>query len=253
VISKYMKKIVDQLVKRDFQFIDATGKTGLKVLERYVKKALKKDEDYPAVRVSVLAKVPGGDKEAGLYFRPDAEVVVGVGDFEAIKKYDAYGTCDIKIDGKTVRLLNNYGDEDGNDGRVNNANCAWFSPCIMYESRGKIVFELVDLVLPVAEFGRHKPFIYRHAKAKTNIPASCANNIGFGKRAFFYGKNWLLSNDSKEDVFSIKQFLNASELEALGLGVTKKTQHLKLGGFNLCVSDNMIVIPVTEVQVHGHK
>ena len=92
------------------------------------------------------------------------------------------------------------------------------------------------------------PVVYRHARVKTNISAKYADEIGFGKRAFFYGKNWLLNNDD-ENVFSIRHFLEPKTMEKLGLKVTDKTQNIKVGGFNLCVSDGMLIIPALEVTI----
>lgn len=253
MISKYMKAIVDKLISANFAFINATSGGVLENAIGAFWEALDSESKEAAkMRMVMLTRlnyykpdstdiIVGSD----LYRCPDAEQVMLAGIFSPGRVYDAYGTHDINIEGKTVRLLNNYGDEDGVDVRVGN-NHAWYSPCIMYEQNGRLVFELVDLVVPKEEFGLHKPYAYRHAIANTDIPASFKENIGFGKRAFFYGKNWLLSKETQEQVFSIRHCLDAKDLEQLGIPVTKKTGHIKLGEINLCVSDGMLIIPANE-------
>lgn len=265
MISKYMQTILDKLLNADFRFLSYNEgaeefdmKKLPKEVQSYIKLMDKGGEEAERACLTTIVKAnfykPDTDIVLGsdLYQCPDSENVMRAKLFETKEVHDAYGTHDIEIEGKTVRLLNNYGDEDGNSDRVGD-NYAWFSPCIMFEQGGKLVFELVDLVVPKEEFGQHKPCVYRHAKVKTNIPAKYAKDVGFGKRAFFYGKNWLLNDDTQDNVFSIRHFLEPKTMEKLGLAVTDKTQHIKFGEFNLCVSDGMLIIPASEVAVNGHN
>lgn len=254
MLSKYMRKIVEKLTSVNFQFFNATQSDALENAIGAFWDALGEDDKEAAkIRMTMLAKLnyfkPNTDivMGSGLYRCPNAEQVLLAGIFPAERVYDAYGTHDIEIEGKTVRLLNNYGDEDGVDERVGD-NHAWFSPCIMYEESGGLVFELVDLVVPREEFGSHKPYVYRHAIAHANIPASFSDKVGAGKRAFFYGKNWLLRRDAKENVFSIRHSLEPESLQGLGIPVTEPTEHIKVGDFTLSVSGNMLVILANEIK-----
>lgn len=253
MLSKYMKAIVAKLTDVNFRFFDASqGGAAEKAVTAFWD-ALDSDIEAAAkMRMTTLTLVryykPNSDTVAGadLYRCPDTEALVCAKVFETDTIYDAYGTHDVEIDGKTVRILNNYGDEDGNGDRVGEDNYVWYSPCIMYEQSGKLTFELVDLVIPKAEFGLHKPYVYRHAIAYTDIPGSLKDFVGRGKRAFFYGKNWLLRADMQDNVFSIRHSLEPKAMKKLGLKVTQKTQHIRLGDFNLCVSDGMLIIPANE-------
>jgi len=253
MLSKYMQVIVDKLTGVNFQFIDASQGGALeKAVGAFWDKLDEDLETAAKMRMTMLTLVryykPDSDVVAGtdLYRCPNTEALVCAKVFDTDTIYDAYGTHDIEIDGKTVRILNNYGDEDGNGERVGEDNYVWYSPCIMYEQNGKLVFELVDLVIPKAEFGLHKPYVYRHAIAYTEIPVSLKDSVGRGKRAFFYGKNWLLRAGTEDSVFSIRHSLNPEEMKTLGLKVTQITQHIRLGDFNLCVSGGMLIIPADE-------
>ena len=259
MISKYMKELVDKLVDVDFGFVDSTvSPAAERELILFEERMCKDSKASSIAALSLINKalLYTGDEqpttETDLYHCPGAEDIIYSGLFESKKCYDAYGTNDIEIAGKLIRLLNNYGDEDGTYQRVGD-NYAWYSPCIMYAVNRKLVFELVDLAVPRIEFGRHRPFIYRHAKANTDIPASFWGDVGFGKRAFFYGENWLLEESSEKEVFSIRHDLEPKQVEKLELRLTGKTDNIKVAGINLCVSDNMLIIPATEVEIYGHK
>ena len=169
MISKYMKVILDKLLGADFRFFsfEEGGEEEFdmkkldKDLQRYFKLIDKGGEaaDKACLTTIVRSNYYKPDRDivgTDLYHCPDSENLMHAKLFETKKVYDAYGSHDIEIDGKTVRFLNNYGDEDGTGDRVGD-NYAWFSPCIMYAEHGKLVFELADLIVAKEAFGEHKP------------------------------------------------------------------------------------------------
>jgi hypothetical protein len=269
-ISIQMKKLLQDIIPKTENFIvddirdhddycncayhncSYLFKDGSKVIQPLNKIILSKwfKEDL-FIRPSI-EDIRTGDDEYTISKRIDDDIFSNLGYSDIIDFYRYYKTKNtnyslkersdyLLIDNKDkeIKLLDDYGDEDGYNDRIDK-KLGWLiymCPCIMYNEGSNTYIELVDIVLSsdILKGDKLIPYIYRLAIAKIpRLKSEHFDNIGTGKRPFFYGANWL-SNNVKLPCFQLRHYLDNTILKEYKLYSIKNN-----------MGNKMVYIPANE-------